>query len=138
MLKELHEFFPLLDNAVVWGIILVAFFCYCLLIRFCFIESRNERWFESTQYWHQGIRQMLAALPLLGLLGTITGLTSTFSRMSVDGGLALQELITGGIADALFTTQLGLVLVVPGLLLVGLLNHQRREWMIRNEHEILN
>ncbi len=81
---------------------------------------------------------MLAALPLLGLLGTITGLTSTFSRMSVDGGLALQELITGGIADALFTTQLGLVLVVPGLLLVGLLNHQRREWMIRNEHEILN
>ena len=81
---------------------------------------------------------MLAALPLLGLLGTITGLTSTFTQMSADGGLALQELITGGIADALFTTQLGLVLVVPGLLLVGLLNHLRREWMIRSEHEILN
>ena len=81
---------------------------------------------------------MLAALPLLGLLGTIAGLTSTFVRMSADGGLALQELITGGIGDALFTTQLGLVLVVPGLLMIGLLNHLRRNWLIRSEHEILN
>lgn len=81
---------------------------------------------------------MLSALPLLGLLGTITGLMDTFSSMSLEGGLALQELITGGIGDALFTTQLGLVLVVPGLLLMGLLNHQRRNWLIRSEHEIVN
>ena len=138
MLKEINDLLPLLDNPVIWAIILVAVFCYGLLIRFCFFEKRNETWFQTTQFWHSGIRQMLAALPLLGLLGTITGLTSTFTQMSADGGLALQELITGGIADALFTTQLGLVLVVPGLLLVGLLNHLRREWMIRSEHEILN
>ncbi len=137
-LKTLAESWPLLDNPVVWATLLVAFFCYGLLIRFCFLERRDEYWFESTQYWHQGIRQMLAALPLLGLLGTITGLTATFVSMSLEGGLALQELITGGIGDALFTTQLGLVLVVPGLLLAGLLNHQRRNWMIRSEHEILN
>ena len=138
MLKEINDLLPLLDNPVIWAIILVAVFCYGLLIRFCFVEKRNEVWFQTTQFWHSGIRQMLAALPLLGLLGTITGLTSTFTQMSADGGLALQELITGGIADALFTTQLGLVLVVPGLLLVALLNHLRREWMIRSEHEILN
>mgnify|MGYP001172750800 CR=1 FL=1 len=138
ILETLTESWPLLENPVVWATLFVAFFCYSLLIRFCFLERRDEYWFESTQYWHEGIRQMLAALPLLGLLGTITGLTATFVSMSLEGGLALQELITGGIGDALFTTQLGLVLVVPGLLLVGLLNHQRRNWMIRSEHEILN
>lgn len=138
MLDALTESWPLLDNPVVWATLLVALFCYGLLIRFCFIEHHDKGWFESTQYWYQSIRQMLAALPLLGLLGTITGLTATFISMAVDGGLALQQLVTGGIGDALFTTQLGLVLVVPGLLLVGLLNHQRRSWMIRSEHEILN
>lgn len=138
MLKILNESWPLLNNPVVWAILAVAFFTYSLLIRYCFLEKKNQDWFETTQYWHQSIRQMLAALPLLGLLGTIAGLTSTFVRMSVDGGLALQELITGGIGDALFTTQLGLVLVVPGLLLIGLLNHLRRNWSIRSEHEILN
>lgn len=138
MWNALSDYWPLLDNPVVWAILLVAFICYGLLIRFCFVEGHDERWFELTQFWHLSIRQMLAALPLLGLLGTITGLMTTFGRMSVEGGLALQELITGGIGDALFTTQLGLVLVVPGLLLIGLLNHQRRNWLIRSEHEIVN
>jgi len=134
----IYDSWPLIDNPVVWFILLVAFICYGLLIRFCFVEKKDGRWFESTQFWHASIRQMLSALPLLGLLGTITGLMDTFSAMSLEGGLALQELITGGIGDALFTTQLGLVLVVPGLLLMGLLNHQRRNWLIRSEHEIVN
>jgi biopolymer transport protein ExbB len=138
MLETLKESWPLLDNPVVWATLVVALFCYSLLIRFCFLERRDQDWFEATQDWYMSIRQMLAALPLLGLLGTITGLTATFISMAVDGGLALQQLVTGGIGDALFTTQLGLVLVVPGLLLAGLLHHQRRNWMIRSEHEILN
>ena len=50
----------------------------------------------------------------------------------------LQELITGGIGDALFTTELGLVLVVPGILLVGYLNRQRQMWLIRSANEIID
>jgi biopolymer transport protein ExbB len=137
-MDTIYESWPLIDNPVVWSTLLVAFICYGQLIRFCFVEKKDGRWFESTQFWHSSIRQMLTALPLLGLLGTITGLMDTFTAMSLEGGLALQELITGGIGDALFTTQLGLVLVVPGLLLMGLLNHQRRDWLIRSEHEIVN
>lgn len=137
-METITDAWPLIDNPVVWSILLVALLCYGLLIRFCFVEIKDRRWFELTQFWHSSIRQMLSALPLLGLLGTITGLMDTFSSMSLEGGLALQELITGGIGDALFTTQLGLVLVVPGLLLMGLLNHQRRNWLIRSEHEIVN
>lgn len=137
-METISDSWPLIDNPVVWSILLVAFICYGLLIRFCFVEHKDGRWFELTQFWQSSIRQMLTALPLLGLLGTITGLMDTFSSMSLEGGLALQELITGGIGDALFTTQLGLVLVVPGFLLMGLLNHQRRNWLIRSEHEIVN
>jgi biopolymer transport protein ExbB len=137
-MDTIYDSWPLIDNPVVWSTLLVAFICYGLLIRFCFVENKDARWFELTQFWYSSIRQMLTALPLLGLLGTITGLMDTFSSMSLGGGLALQELITGGIGDALFTTQLGLVLVVPGLLLMGLLNHQRRNWLIRSEHEIVN
>ena len=128
----------LLNNLVVWSILGVAFVCYGLLLKFCFFQGHDNDWFELTQFWSQGLRQMLAALPLLGLLGTISGLMSTFARMSADGGVALQELMTGGIGEALFTTQLGLVMVVPGLLLLSLLNHQRRNWMIRRAHEIVD
>lgn len=134
----LEPYLFLLNNLVVWSILGVAFVCYGLLLKFCFFQGHDNDWFELTQFWSQGLRQMLAALPLLGLLGTISGLMSTFARMSVDGGVALQELMTGGIGEALFTTQLGLVMVVPGLLLLGLLNHQRRNWMIRRAHEIVD
>jgi biopolymer transport protein ExbB len=56
--------------------------------------------------------------------------------MSVEQGFDIQEMITGGIAEAMFTTQLGLVMVIPGLLMLSLLNIQKRGWKIRQAHEI--
>jgi biopolymer transport protein ExbB len=135
---ELADTWILINNPVVWATFFVAFLCYGLLIRFCFVDSKDEHWFELTQFWLSSIRQMLTALPLLGLLGTVSGLMDTFIQMSREGELAAPELVSGGIRDALFTTQLGLVLVVPGMLLAGLLSHHRRNWLIRSEHEILN
>ena len=81
---------------------------------------------------------MLAALPLLGLLGTISGLLKTFNRMSIEKGFALQEVISGGIGEAMFTTQLGLFMVIPGLLMLAYLNHKKKEWTIQQAYEIDN
>lgn len=128
----------LINNPIVWVTVLVAVACYGLLFRFCFGQQQDQRWFELSRDWLPGIKQMLATLPLLGLLGTISGLKDTFIRLADGGGIVLQELITGGIGDALFTTELGLVLVVPGILLVGYLNRQRQLWLIRSAHEILD
>ncbi|RZA05464.1 MAG: transporter [Moraxellaceae bacterium] len=128
----------LLNNPIVWVTIVMAIVCYALLIRFCFVETKDEHWFDLTRNWLPGVRQMLSCLPLLGLLGTISGLKDTFVRLADEGGVVLQELITGGIGDALFTTELGLVLVVPGILLVSYLNRQRHEWLIRSEYEIVD
>src|SRR5690606_33377192 len=127
----------LLNSLVIWAILGVAFVCYGLLLKFCFLQQRDNDWFELTQFWNQGLRQMLTSLPLLGLLGTITGLMTTFKSMATDGGVARRALVRGGIGEALVSAQLGLVMVVPGLLMLALLNRQRRKWMIRRAHEIV-
>lgn len=59
--------------------------------------------------------RLIAALPLLGLLGTIIGLLKCFSGIAAGG--ASSELVGGGIADALLTTQLGIICAVPAWLL---------------------
>ena len=124
-----NDYMFLLDSAVIWAILIVSIFCYGLLIELCFINPRNDAWFNRTQNWVKSITITLSTLPLLGLLGTITGLLTTFFRMSQENGFNAQEVISGGIAEAMFTTQLGLIMVIPGLLLLGYLNSQRNKWV---------
>ncbi len=128
----------LLNNPIVWVTIFMAIVCYGLLIRFCFTQTPDQQWFDLTRDWLPGVQQMLTSLPLLGLLGTIAGLKDTFVRLADEGGVVLQELITGGIGDALFTTELGLVLVVPGLLLLSYLKRKRHDWQVRKIYEIIH
>lgn len=134
----IHEYFFLLNNGVVWAIFITAFMCYGLLIELCFLRSVNEFWYERTQFWAPSLKHMLAALPLLGLLGTISGLLKTFTEMSVNKGGAPMEIISGGIGEALFTTQIGLLMVIPGLLMLAFLNFKRKGWIIQKAHEVIN
>lgn len=135
-MEKLADYTFLLKNPVVWSIFLTAIVCYCLLIELCFVRRKTWRWDESVTSWIVPIRVLLSALPLLGLLGTIAGLLKTFLDMSVTGGFNMQQLIAGGIAEAMFTTQLGLVLVVPGLLMHTLLVRQHTHWVANQHHEI--
>lgn len=64
-----------------------------------------------------------AAAPLLGLLGTVTGIIKTFNLMSIYGAGDPRPLISG-ISEALVTTELGLLLAIPALVIHALL--QRR------------
>lgn len=65
--------------------------------------------------------------PLLGLLGTVIGMIETFDSLatmmlhSQSGGIA------GGISQALFTTQMGLTVAIPGLLAHSILNRKQRQ-----------
>ena len=56
-----------------------------------------------------------AEAPLLGLLGTVTGMIETFQSISLFG-TGDPKLMSGGISQALITTQLGLVVAIPLLL----------------------
>ncbi|ANS85884.1 Biopolymer transport protein [Vibrio scophthalmi] len=54
--------------------------------------------------------------PLLGLLGTVGGMIETF-RIITEHGSADSQLLSGGISQALLTTEMGLIIAVPLLLL---------------------
>lgn len=58
--------------------------------------------------------------PLLGLLGTVTGMIVTFQAITQSGG-GDSRLMADGISQALVTTVLGLVVAIPLLFLHSLL-----------------
>jgi biopolymer transport protein ExbB len=62
-----------------------------------------------------------AVSPLLGLLGTVTGMISTFEVIT-EHGTGDPKLLSGGISVALVTTELGLIVAIPTLLIGNLLS----------------
>ena len=58
---------------------------------------------------------VIATAPLLGLLGTVTGLTEVFGNFFSEGELTDPKAFTSGIAMALNTTILGLAIAIPAL-----------------------
>jgi biopolymer transport protein ExbB len=58
----------------------------------------------------------VSAAPLVGLLGTVTGMLATFGALATgSGGEKTMALVADGISEALITTETGLVIALPGL-----------------------
>ena len=65
---------------------------------------------------HLGILETVAAVaPLLGLLGTVTGMIRVFASISAHG-LGQPEYFSGGISEAMVTTAAGLIVGIPALI----------------------
>jgi len=77
------------------------------------------------------IAVLAAVAPLLGLLGTVTGMVRTFDVISVFGTGNASEL-AGGLSQALVTTQSGLLIAIPGLMFGALLSRRAR----RLDHQL--
>jgi len=62
-------------------------------------------------------RALTACLPLLGLLGTVTGMVDTFGQLGVGGGRGstLAQHASAGIGLALTATQYGMALAIPAV-----------------------
>ncbi|MCQ2062884.1 MAG: MotA/TolQ/ExbB proton channel family protein [Fibrobacter sp.] len=90
------------------------------------LERRSElrdyaqvRMIKTVQYMEQGshiVAVMAAAAPLLGLLGTVTGMVSTFDVITLYGNQN-PVLMADGISEALISTQSGLLVAFPLTLL---------------------
>jgi biopolymer transport protein ExbB len=65
------------------------------------------------------IKIIAVAAPLLGLLGTVTGMINTFQAITLFG-TGDPQVMAGGISQALVTTVLGLVVAIPAVLLFSL------------------
>ena len=66
--------------------------------------------------WQGAIKVIAAVAPLLGLLGTVTGMIVTFQAITLFG-TGDPKLMAGGISQALVTTVLGLTVAIPLVLL---------------------
>ncbi len=70
------------------------------------------------------LRALVVVAPLLGLLGTVGGMIELFDALH-GGSTALgRGSVAGGISTALITTQLGLIIGVPGLVVARLLDER--------------
>jgi len=70
--------------------------------------------------------------PLLGLLGTVTGIITTFKLLTIFGS-GDPKALGGGISEALITTEFGLIVAIPALVLHAIL--QRKAKSIESEFE---
>jgi biopolymer transport protein ExbB len=115
----------LLFNPIVWIILAMTVACYSsLLTGFDIRKNDSDAAQRSLQLDNTQI--LLNSLPLLGLLGTIVGLLQTFAAMAQGVGNQA-ELMSTGIADAMFTTEVGLLMVIPGWLLL----YQQRNTLLK-------
>jgi biopolymer transport protein ExbB len=73
-----------------------------------------------------------SSAPLLGLLGTVTGIMNTFTLMTVFGTGDVKTL-SSGISEALITTEYGLIVAIPSLLIHAFLSRKSRAVIDRME-----
>ena len=75
--------------------------------------------------WLPFVAICATSAPLLGLLGTVTGIMNTFSLMTVFG-TGDPKTLSSGISEALITTEYGLIVAIPSLLLHAFLSRRAR------------
>lgn len=92
-----------------------------------FIRASNQELLR----FNQGMATLdtcITAAPLLGLLGTVTGMMNTFGALGEGADIgASASKITGGVGEALIATACGLVVAILGLLPYNVLNARMEE-----------
>ncbi len=83
------------------------------------------------------IMVIAAVAPLLGLLGTVTGMIATFDIIT-EFGTGDPKLLSGGISIALVTTELGLIVAIPMLLVGNMLSAWAESIKDAMEHSALH
>jgi biopolymer transport protein ExbB len=71
------------------------------------------------------LNTLVAAAPLMGLLGTVIGMLATFVGLATGTGGETVDVVAEGISQALITTQTGLIIALPGVFLVLVLRSRK-------------
>ncbi len=75
--------------------------------------------------WMPFVALAAATAPLLGLLGTVTGMINTFRLISVFG-TGDPKMLSSGISEALVTTEFGLIVAIPALLIHAFISRKAK------------
>ena len=98
-----------------------------LASEFAMLHRLQDEAQDGFQQQRVALGSMIAAAPLLGLLGTVSGLVRTFESLSAQAGQSSMEGLAGGISEVLVATESGLVVAIPALLIVYLAHRELRK-----------
>ena len=87
------------------------------------MKNQAEAWIPMLEQRIEVIDTVITAAPLMGLLGTITGMMASFRVLS-EKGVNEPNAITGGVAEALIATATGLVIALICLVAYNYLSAQ--------------
>lgn len=83
------------------------------------------------------IRTLIAVAPLLGLLGTVTGMVEVFDVMAITGSSNARAM-AAGVSKATLPTMAGMVVALSGMYLIALLDRWANRAVRRTEDEVLS
>ncbi|MCF6256255.1 MAG: MotA/TolQ/ExbB proton channel family protein [Gammaproteobacteria bacterium] len=70
---------------------------------------------RNLESWLRGLSSIAHLSPLLGLLGTVTGMIVAFMSLEAAGSRVDPSILSGGIWEALLTTAFGLTVAIPAM-----------------------
>ncbi|NUQ66184.1 MAG: MotA/TolQ/ExbB proton channel family protein, partial [Pirellulales bacterium] len=79
------------------------------------IIDAGERVTNGLRRYVRVLNAVATISPLLGLLGTVTGMIRAFNTIAASDALGRPELLASGISEALLTTAFGLTVAIPSL-----------------------
>ena len=79
------------------------------------IEDTGRHVVHELERFLNALGTIAAISPLLGLLGTVTGMVSAFEAITAQG-VGGARVLSGGIGEALITTEAGLIVAIPALI----------------------
>lgn len=82
------------------------------------MEAAGDKEFVRMRKGDKLLETTVAIAPLLGLLGTVTGLIATFGNLNIGGGGTTEQATAaaGGIGEALITTAAGMIVAIMALI----------------------
>ncbi|MBI3322412.1 MAG: MotA/TolQ/ExbB proton channel family protein [Candidatus Omnitrophica bacterium] len=77
------------------------------------MEEANQQQTQRLEHWLGGISTVITVAPMLGFLGTITGLIKAFMSWESAGAEVTVSVLASGIYEAMLTTAAGLFVAIP-------------------------
>jgi len=98
------------------------------------IAENMARQESQLGFWINFLSLIAGIAPMIGLLGTVSGMIGAFQKIA-GGGMGKPELLAGDIGEALTTTATGLVIAIPALFFFFLFRNILNRIMVRAEEQ---
>jgi len=89
---------------------------------------------HAISQWIHYINVIAAVAPMIGLLGTVSGMIGAFQTMS-SGGMGRPELLAGDIGEALITTATGLCIGIPAMIAHSYFNNRLNNQLVETAQQ---